>query len=135
VTEQVTPSAPEEPERKRGIGRIVLTILGVIVVLVVYAVVKYGFREVVALVTGSPTKAKAGDCVTASDDAKNTKIVDCSKPEAAFKVSGVVDDKTRAEAEAVCQAFPAAERYLFRWEGDLKDDTKGQVLCLEPNKK
>ena len=137
MTEQVTPAVPAEPQKKRGIGKIIISILGVIVVIAIVAVVKFGFREVMALVTGDTTKAKVGDCITETPDANDMKIVDCTKTEAAFKVVGVVDNKTKAEAETSCEPFPTAESYLFQWEGRAQpsDTTKGQVLCLETNKK
>jgi hypothetical protein len=137
VTEQVTPAAPAEPEKKRRIGKWIATILGVIIVIAIVAVVRFGLGEITAFLTGDTTKAKVGDCITENANANDMKIVDCTKPEAAFKVAGVVDDKTQAEAETSCEPFPTAESYLFQWEGSEqpKDDTKGQVLCLEPNQK
>jgi len=137
VTEQVTPGTPAEPEKKRGIGKWIATIVGVIVVIAIVAVVRFGFKEITAFLTGDTTKAKVGDCITETPNANDMKIVDCTKPEAAFKVAGVVDNKTKAEAETSCEPFPTAESYLFQWEGtsEATDTTKGQVLCLEPNQK
>lgn len=137
MTEQVTPAAPAEPEKKGGVGKKIAAIVGVIVVIAVVAVVKMGFREVLALVTGDATKAEVGDCITDTQDPNDSKIVDCSKPEAAFKVVGIVDDKTQAEADKSCEPYPTAEKYMFQWEGSstATDTTKGQVLCLEPNQK
>ncbi|HEX6681785.1 MAG TPA: hypothetical protein VF062_03280 [Candidatus Limnocylindrales bacterium] len=136
MTEQVTPAAPAEPEKKGGgARRIVLSILGVIVALAVYGVIRYGISGLVDLVTGDTSTAKVGDCITETQDANDMKVVDCTTPEAAFKVVGVVDDKTQAEAEASCTTFATAESYLFRYEGNLTDATKGKVLCLEPNQK
>lgn len=137
MTEQVTPVAPAEPEKKGGIGKKIAAIVGVIVVIVIVAVVRFGLKEITAFLTGDTTKAKVGDCITETADANDMKIVDCSKPEAAFKVAGVVDDKTKAEAETSCEPYPTAESYLFQWEGSAAatDTTKGQVLCLEPNQK
>jgi len=137
VTEQVTPVAPPEPEKKGGIGKWIATILGVIVVIAIVAVVKFGLGEIMAFITGDTAKAKVGDCITETPNANDMKIVDCTKPEAAFKVAGVVDNKTKAEAETSCDAYPTAESYLFQWEGtsEATDTTKGQVLCLEPNQK
>ena len=138
MTEQVTPAAPAEPEKKGGgAGKKIAAILGIIVVIAIVAVVKFGFRELIALVSGDTSKAKVGDCITETADANDMKIVDCTKPEAKFKVAGVVDNKTKAEAETSCEPFPTAESYLFQWEGNaaVTDTTKGQVLCLEPNQK
>lgn len=137
MTEQVTPAAPAEPEKKGGVGKKIAAVVGVIVVIAVVAVVKFGFREVIALVTGDTSKAKVGDCITETPNANDMKIVDCAKPEAAYKVVGVVDDKTQAEAETSCEPFPTAESFLFQWTGrsQASETTKGQVLCLEPNKK
>jgi hypothetical protein len=137
VTEQVTPAAPAEPEKKGGAGKKIAAIVGVIIVIAVVAVLKFGLREVIDLVTGDTSNAKAGDCITETANANDMKIVDCAKPEAAFKVVGVVDNKTKAEAETSCEPFPTAESYLFQWEGSSQpsDTTKGQVLCLEPNKR
>jgi hypothetical protein len=137
VTEQVTPGAPVEPEKKGGVGKWIAAVGGVIVVAAIVFVVRFGLSEIMAFFSGDTTKAEVGNCITESADANDMKIVDCSKPEAAFKVAGVVDDKTKAEAETSCEPFPTAESYLFQWEGNdtPTDTTKGQVLCLEPNQK
>jgi hypothetical protein len=138
VTEQVSPVAPVEPQKKGGgVAKWIISIIGVIVVIVIVAIVRFGLSEIKAFISGDTTKAKVGDCITQSDNANDMKIVDCTKPEAAFKVAGVVDDKTQAEAETSCEPFPTAESYLFQWEGSNTptDTTKGQVLCLEPNQK
>lgn len=137
MTEQVTPVAPAEPEKKGGIGKWIAAVVGVIIVVAIVAVVRFGIGEITAFLTGDTTKAKVGDCITESQDANDMKIVDCTKPEAAYKVAGVVDDKTQAEAETSCEPYPTAESYLFQWEGreTPTDTTRGQVLCLEPNQK
>ena len=106
MTEQVTPVAPAEPEKKGGIGRWIAAVVGVIIVVAIVAVVRFGLGEITAFLTGDTTKAKAGDCITESPDANDMKIVDCTKPEAAFKVAGVVDNKTQAEAETSVRAVP-----------------------------
>jgi hypothetical protein len=134
VTEQVTPAAPVEPEKKGGVGKWIAAIVGLIIVIAIVAVVRFGLGEIMAFITDDTTKAKAGDCITESANANDMKIVDCGKPEAAFKVAGVVEDKAQAEAKTSCEPFPTAESYLFQWEGskEATDTTVGRVLCLEP---
>ena len=139
MTEQYTPVAPAEPEKKGGgVGKWIAAVAGVIIVIAIVAVVRFGVSEIVAFLTGSgPAKAKVGDCITQSQNANEMKIVDCSQPDAVFKVAGVVEDKTKAEAETSCEPYPTAENYLFQWEGSetATDTTKGRVLCLETNQK
>jgi hypothetical protein len=138
VTEQVIPVAPAEPEKKGGIGKWIAAVVGVIIVIVIVAIVRFGLGAIKDFLTGAgPAKAVVGDCITESQDPNAMKIVDCTKPEAAFKVAGVVEDKTKAEAETSCEPYPTAESYLFQWEGTetATDTTKGRVLCLEPNQK
>lgn len=138
MTEQVTPAAPAEPEgiepekKKGGLGKIVGIIVSVLVAVAVVAVIKFGFSEVVAFFTGDTTKAAVGDCINHAPKPEDTKIVECTAPEAADKVVGIVEDKTKAEAETICATFPTAERLLFMYEGKAATEaTKGRTLCLE----
>jgi len=136
VTEQYTPVAPAEPKKKGGIGKWVAAIAGVIIVIAIVAVVRFGVSGIVAFLTGSgPAKAQVGDCITESVNVNEMKIVDCATPEAALKVAGVVEDKTKLEAETSCEPYPTAEKFVFQWEGTetATDTTKGRVLCLEAN--
>jgi hypothetical protein len=138
VTEQYTPVAPAAPERKRGIGKYLAGVAGALIVIAIVAVVKFGFAEIVAFVTGAgPAKAKVGDCISQSQDPNEMKVVDCAAAEAAYKVTGVVEGKTKAEAVTSCEPYPTAENYLFQWEGSktATDQTMGRVLCLESNPK
>lgn len=136
MTEQETPAAPAEPEKKGGGARkIIFSIVGFIVVALVIAVAKFGVREVIAFVTGDTAKAEVGDCITNSENADDMKIVDCGDASAAFKVVGVVEDKTQDAGEQGCAAFPDAEGFLFLYEGTLTASTTGRSLCLATNAK
>jgi len=136
VTEHEHPAVPAEPEAKpRRAKKIILSIVSVLVVIGIVAVAKVGLREVIDRVTGNTTKAVAGDCVTDAQSADDMKVVDCTAADAAYKVAGVGEDKTQAEANDVCAQFATAEDYLFLYEGTLSDTTKGRVLCLEKNQK
>lgn len=141
MTEQLTPGSPADPAepatapKKGGAGKVLISILSVVALAVVVIGVKFGFREAFAYITGDTTKAQVGDCINNAADPNDMKLVDCAKPEAAFKIVGIVDDKTQTEAEVACESFATAESFLFQWEGTLKADTKGQVLCLEESAK
>jgi hypothetical protein len=80
--------------------------------------------------------AKVGDCV-AQTGSDSIKIVDCSDANAAFKVVGRLDDKTRAEAgyglSSVCDAYKDQGYEQVYWRGE--QGKKGLVLCLARNRK
>lgn len=138
MTEQFTPVAPVEPEKKGRIGKVILAIVGAIVVVVTVAIVKFGLGEIMAFITGSgPAKAKVGDCMTQAPKSNDMKIVDCSTAEAAYKVAGVVENKTKTDAASSCEPYPTAENYLFQWEGSetSTETTVGRVICLETNQR
>lgn len=137
MTEQESSAAPAEPAKKRGVGKIIFSVLGVIVVVAIIAVVKFGAGEVLAFITGDTAKAEVGDCITqtkntSDQNAEDMKIVDCADPEAAFEVVGVVENKTDTESKTACIDFASAESYLFMWEGEKTETTKGRVICLAP---
>jgi hypothetical protein len=84
--------------------------------------------------------AQAGECVVdknapgqastpADNDDAKLRVVPCDSPEAAFKVVGVVSNKTQAEADAsdVCSAY--ADTDFVYWEGYV--GRAGLVLCLQ----
>ncbi|WP_117209968.1 LppU/SCO3897 family protein [Allorhizocola rhizosphaerae] len=103
---------------------IALVVVGVLVVGAVAAYLKFGFVE------GETAKPAVGSCVGPNPEAETMKLVDCAAPGAAHKVVGVVEGKTRAEVNQVCQEFGAADSFLFLWEGADTPATRGQVLCL-----
>ena len=124
----VTPApAPAKGGGKGAIGRIV----GIVVVVLVLFVGGIIWRTV----TGAPSTAKVGDCVSGSvSNANETKVVDCTDAKATGKVVGKVEDKTEAEfqsnTEEICKPYPTAETAF--WEGN--SGKKGYVLCLAPAK-
>jgi hypothetical protein len=84
--------------------------------------------------------AQAGECVVdknapgqasaaADNDDAKLRVVPCDSPEAAFKVVGVVNNKTQAQADAtdVCTAYPDTD--FVYWEGYV--GRTGLVLCLQ----
>lgn len=116
--------------RLRIAVEIALVVLGILAVAAVAAILKFGYSEVTAFFLGGRPPAEVGTCVGANPRADAMKLVDCATPEAAHKVVGVVDGKTRAEINQVCKDFGTADSFLFLWEGEDTPDTRGQVLCL-----
>ncbi|MBB4682066.1 LppU/SCO3897 family protein [Crossiella cryophila] len=100
-----------------------------------------GYGIFVAIAAGfgiyaSYTNAKdaaVGECLQGqSGKADSYKRADCTKPEASFKVAGIVEDQSEFTVQLglsnVCEPFPTAKSVY--WEG--KKGGKGRVLCLEP---
>jgi hypothetical protein len=88
--------------------------------------------------------AQAGECVVdknapgqasaaADNDDAKLRVVPCDSAEAAYKVLGVVGNKTQAEAnsDSVCSAYPDSD--VVYWEGYT--GRAGLVLCLQDLKK
>jgi hypothetical protein len=109
---------------------IALVLVGVLVVAAVALILKFGYREVKGFFSGGPPKPEVGSCLGAGTGTERMKLVDCAAPEAAHKVVGVVDGKTRAETNQACQDFGTADSFLFLWEGEDTPESRGQVLCL-----
>lgn len=76
-----------------------------------------------------PEKAVAGDCIQKDGDS-DAKNVDCSSPDAQFKVlSKVTNVKRSAATDEICWNQPATHSL---WQGQSdKDDAIGFALCLE----
>ena len=76
-----------------------------------------------------PEKAVAGDCIQKDGDS-DAKKVDCSSPDAQFKVlSKVTNVKRSAATDEICWNQPATHSL---WQGQSdKDDAIGFALCLE----
>ena len=81
------------------------------------------------------TNAGPGDCLTALDGIENLDIrdtkVDCADSAAAYKVLGIVDQVTFAQAsDTTCVQFPASNVSI--WIADDANRTgPGQVVCLQ----
>jgi hypothetical protein len=122
-------------EKKSGIGKKVLSILGIIIVGAVIWGVKFGIGSFFA--EKDPTAdAKVGTCLNNEADPKKTAIVDCAGATAAFTVVGKVPDVTEKAFAAdndfaTCKPFATAENSL--WSGTK--GSNGYVLCLAPIKK
>jgi len=122
----VPPAPAAAKSRGKGIfGSILGRLIGVGVLVVV------GIVITVITSRHDPDKAKVGDCINGSTDANKVKVVDCKGSDAAWKVVGVVDNKTEAqfdtENQKVCESFPD-------WENALWWGTKGKsgtVLCVK----
>ena len=84
--------------------------------------------------------AQVGECVVdknapgqasaaANNDDAKLRVVPCDGPEAAFKVVGIVNNKTQIQADAtdVCSAYPDTD--FVYWEGYA--GRAGLVLCLQ----
>jgi hypothetical protein len=88
--------------------------------------------------------AQVGECVVdrnapgqasapADNDDAKLRVVPCDGPEAAYKVLGIVNNKTQAEAnsDTVCDPYPESD--IVYWEGYT--GRAGLVLCLQDLKK
>ncbi|WP_213452846.1 LppU/SCO3897 family protein [Rhizomonospora bruguierae] len=124
-----TPTPTPTPTSGGKAKGFLFRIIGLVVVAVVLVVGGAIWRNV----TGDPSTASVGDCVSGSEkDPNNIKVADCTSADATGKVVGKVDGKTEsdfnANYEAICEPFPSAETAF--WSG--KSGRKGYVLCLEP---
>jgi hypothetical protein len=104
---------------------IVLAVLGVIV----------GFIGISGYLAGKsdPDTAGTGACV-AREGGSGVRVVDCTDPDAAYKIVGRVPDKAQAQfnvnSQRICDPFPDAKSAY--WKGE--SGGKGYVLCLAPVK-
>ncbi|MFJ5922799.1 hypothetical protein ACIQF6_09350 [Kitasatospora sp. NPDC092948] len=108
------------PTAKRSKGKKVLSALGVVLIFVVIAVVKFGLRDAM---TDKPVHAKVGQCVavTGSDTDPKVDTVGCDDSKATHTVEKVID-KT-FDTNACGGEFDALAQQL----GSDKF-----VLCLTP---
>jgi hypothetical protein len=107
-----------------GLGRYVLRLVLGLVVVGVFA----GGYYVYKYVTNNAELAKAGDCLTkANGNADKMKTVDCTKPDAAYKVLGRVSGgATSATVESSCTRWPDTDSIRYTTAG-----SNGYVLCLQ----
>jgi hypothetical protein len=112
---QVEPPMPRGNKRRQ---RITLTVF-LVLVAGIFVAIYFGTRH-------NPEQAAVGDCVR-PDGENSVKIVDCSDPQAQYKVVGRVEDKTEIEANInACDAY--ADTTAVYWSGE--SGGTGFVLCL-----
>jgi len=148
------PSGPPSPppRRRRRFGGLIRFLVLIVIVgglAVAYptvirpALAKFGNKAAQEAEDDAKKGAKtaqAGECVVdknapgqastaANNDDAKLRVVACDSPEAAFKVVGVVNNKTQVEANAddVCSAY--ADTDFVYWEGYA--GRAGLVLCLQ----
>ncbi|MFE3325899.1 hypothetical protein [Streptomyces sp. NPDC059176] len=112
-------AAPEPAPAKKGK---VKKIIGVVALLIIAAVVKFG----IGYAFNGPVHAEAGECVsvTGSENDPDVKTKDCGDKDANYKVSKVVENtfdtnSCGANEDALAQQY-GSEKF---------------VLCLQPLKK
>jgi hypothetical protein len=130
--------AAPPPAKKRGAGKIIGILVGVVILAIVLCV---GGLLAFNGVKKDPANAKVGNCLegekldsTTAKQVNNIKVVDCSSSSANYKVIGIVPNKTETDFDTdneICKAYPTAESAL--WQGTSGEP--GSVLCLEPVKK
>jgi hypothetical protein len=140
---------PRRPRRFGGLIRflVLIAIVGGLAVayptLIRPALAKFGndaAQEAEEEANSGARTAQAGECVVdknapgqasaaANNDDAKLRVVPCDSPEAAFKVVGVVENKTQIQADAtdVCSAYPDTD--FVYWEGYV--GRTGLVLCLQ----
>jgi hypothetical protein len=140
---------PRRPRRFGGLIRflVLIAIVGGLAVayptLIRPALAKFGndaAQEAEEEANSGAKTAQAGECVVdknapgqasaaANNDDAKLRVVPCDSPEAAFKVVGVVENKTQVQADAtdVCSAY--ADTDFVYWEGYV--GRTGLVLCLQ----
>jgi hypothetical protein len=126
------PQAPQAaPVKKKSKLVPILIIVGVVLLALCG-----GAIFLVANVLGdSAVNAKVGDCFEASvftselTDAQGTTTVECTDPDAKYKVVGIVEGKTFEEMDvnADCQQWATAVAGI--WFGE--EGEKGKVFCVE----
>jgi hypothetical protein len=127
------PGAPEAP--KKSFGKTVLKVLGVIVVLVIAAVIKFAIGTGVNNVTDDTKQAAAGDCVNVDTKVKEgetgsaeAEVVKCTDAKAQYTVVGRVEGVTDVNS-------PSCEKFYKEGEEMLVYSTSangGYLLCLKP---
>ncbi len=117
---------PEPPKKSFKTRRIValVILLAVVIVVVVFAL---------KAAKSNPDAAKIGDCVS-KGAAEDIKVVNCTSPNAAYKVVGKVEHKTQVDFDlssaTICKPYPTAQSAF--WKGKVGE--AGYVLCLAPAK-
>jgi hypothetical protein len=129
---------PVAPVRKRSKGRLIVSIVGLLVV-VVLGIVGYvaSQKDVVNAKVGSCIDPATSTSSTTTQDASGAKIVDCTSANAKFVVVGIVENKTKADFESKstdpCAAFPKTTAALW-WTTNKGSTASGSILCLEDKK-
>ncbi|MFD8479135.1 hypothetical protein [Kitasatospora sp. NPDC059673] len=115
-------AAPAPVAPKRGMGKKLLSAVGILVVIVVVAIVKVGLRD---MLSDKPVHAKVGECVsvTGSDNDPKVDTVGCGDSKATHTVEKVIDNSF--DTHACGPEFDALGQQL----GSDKF-----VLCLTPKK-
>ena len=110
------------PTAKRSKGKKALSVLGVLLIFVVIAVVKFGIRDAL---TDKPVHAKVGQCVKVTGTEKDPKVdtIGCDDANATHTVEKVIDKSF--DVNACGDEFDALAQQL----GSDKF-----VLCLTPKK-
>jgi hypothetical protein len=128
---------PTDAPKKSGKARL-LSILGVIVVVIVGAAIKFGIGS--ALHQDKAKQAKVGDCVAAqgkvpTEEGKTSeaeaKVVDCTSKDAAYTVVGRVNGETNTNSKSCDQYFTDEKADYFVYSSTSGD---GYLLCLQAKK-
>lgn len=78
--------------------------------------------------TGGPASAAVGDCLARSGD-EDVTVVGCGDQQAAFRIVGRVEDRTRIQAGlTACSPFEGTTDVY--WQGPDGVAEKGLALCL-----
>lgn len=111
--------APSEPKKKSKLVKVLTTVGVAIAVAIVSFLVRGAF---------SGPAMKAGDCVQQTGD-DSVKVVACDSSEAAFKVLGIIEKRSRASASLpnVCKDYPNATSVY--WEG--RNAGQGTLYCMQ----
>jgi hypothetical protein len=126
-----TAPPPPTPVKKKSKLVPILLIAGVVLV----AVCGVAVFLIARLFGDSAVNAKVGDCFEASvftselTDAAGTTTVECTDPDAKYKVVGIVDGKKFEEMDVNvdCQQWSTAVAGI--WFGEKGE--KGKVFCVE----
>jgi hypothetical protein len=147
------PQPPRRPRRFGGLVRflVLIAIIGGLAVayptLIRPALAKFGndaAQNAEEEAKQGAKTAQVGECVVdknapgqasaaADNDDAKLRVVPCDGAEAAYKVLGIVNNKTQAEANTddICSAYPDSD--IVYWEGYT--GRAGLVLCLQDLKK
>ena len=117
------PAGP--PAKKGGAGKIIGAIVGVVVVLIVGAIIRFGLSS---LGGSGALDAKVGDCLTNAADADDTEVVECSDSTAYYKVTSVETSPGVIDSE-YCQNDAEATQFLAEGKNPSIPDT---VYCIAP---
>ena len=113
------PQPPPAPKKSGVAKRILFSVVGAIVAIVVGILVRNGIFD-------SPSM-KAGDCVQQTGE-DSVKVVACDSADAQYSVLGIVEKQSQISARmGACKAFP--ETTSVYWQG--RDTKSGTVYCLK----